>query len=133
MEACKKEEKLVELFLSGKVFYHDKQVDINSLNWNPHPTFKGVALKHIIEGNYTGNQLSCHIVRVDAGCVLDTHIHKGKFEIHEVVSGDGTCILDGKEIKYVEGTLCVIPADTPHKVVAGKNGLYLFAKFTPAL
>jgi quercetin dioxygenase-like cupin family protein len=119
--------------LSEQVYFADKQIDIDTLAWNPHPTFKGVYLKHLVTGNDTGNRLSCHIVKIEPNCILDTHLHDGKMEIHEVVGGSGTMYLDGKNISYTVGRICVIPANTLHKVIAGKDGLYLFAKFTPAL
>jgi len=119
--------------LSEKIFLMDKRIDIDTLKWNPHPTFKGVYLKHLITGKDTDGKLSCHIVKIDPGCILDTHIHDGKIELHEVAGGSGTMYLDKQEIGYSTGRICLIPANMQHKVVAGKDGLYLFAKFTPAL
>jgi len=119
--------------LSERIFLMDKQIDIDTLKWNPHPTFKGVYLKHLITGKDTDGKLSCHIVKIDPDCILDTHIHDGKIELHEVAGGRGTMYLDKQEFSYSTGRICLIPANTPHKVVAGKDGLYLFAKFTPAL
>jgi quercetin dioxygenase-like cupin family protein len=124
---------LVVNFLKGKVFLINGEQNVQDLPWNPHPSFKGVALKHLLLGKDSENQVSCHIVRIEPGCMLDTHVHNGKAEIHEVVAGSGTMYLDGKEIEYSVGKLCLIPANTKHKVVAGKNGMYLFAKFLPAL
>ena len=132
-ETPKNENLFLEKVLSANIYFSDKQVKIEALVWNAHPTYKGVYLKHLILGKDTENQLSCHIVKVEPNCILDTHLHDGKIEIHEVVSGSGTMFLDKKEINYTVGQICVIPANTPHKVVAGKDGLYLFAKFTPAL
>jgi len=123
----------LEKVLSGNIYFADKQVVINNLIWNPHPTYKGVYLKHLIAGDDTENQLSYHIVKVDPNCVLETHLHDGKIEIHEVVAGGGTMFLDKKEINYTVGQICVIPANMQHSVIAGKDGLILFAKFTPAL
>jgi Uncharacterized conserved protein, contains double-stranded beta-helix domain len=119
--------------LSERIYLMDKHIDIDTLKWNPHPTFKGVYLKHLITGKDTDDKLSCHIVKIDPGCILDTHIHDGKIEFHEVAGGSGIMYLDKQEISYSTGRVCLIPANTPHKVVAGKDGLYLFAKFTPAL
>lgn len=119
--------------LAGSVFFTDKQVSIDDLPWNPHPKYKGVYLKHLILGKDTENQLSCHIVKIEPNCMLDMHVHDGKIEIHEFVGGSGKFYLNGKEIDYSIGKISVIPANIPHKVVAGKDGLYLFAKFTPAL
>jgi Uncharacterized conserved protein, contains double-stranded beta-helix domain len=127
------ENHFIEKVLSGNVYFADKQVVINDLVWNPHPIYKGVYLKHLIIGNDTENQLSCHIVKVDPNCILEPHLHDGKIEIHEVVAGSGTMFLDKKEINYTVGQICVIPANMQHSVVAGKDGLILFAKFTPAL
>ncbi len=119
--------------LAGKLFFTDKQISIEDLPWNPHSAYKGVYLKHLVLGKDTDNQLSCHIVKIEPNCILDTHVHDGKIEIHEVVGGSGKFYLDSKEIDYSIGKISVISANTPHKVVAGKDGLYLFAKFTSAL
>jgi len=119
--------------LTGNVFFTDRQISIEDLPWNPHPAYKGVYLKHLILGEDTNNQLSCHIVKIEPYCMLDTHVHDGKIEIHEVVGGNGKFYLNDKEVDYSIGKISVIPANTPHKVVAGKDGLYLFAKFTSAL
>ena len=123
----------LEKVLSGNVNFADRQTTIDDLVWNAHPTYQGVYLKHLILGNNTGNQLSYHIVKIEPNCILDTHLHDGKIEIHEVVAGNGTMILDGNEITYTVGQICVIPANMLHSVIAGKDGLILFAKFTPAL
>jgi len=132
-ESVKNENLFLENILSGNVYFIDKQASIKDLKWNPHPTYKGVYLKHLILGEETGNQVSCHIVKVEPNCILDTHQHDGKIEIHEVIDGNGIMFLDKKEIDYTIGQICVIHANTPHKVIAGKDGLILFAKFTPAL
>jgi len=132
-EASVSENLFLKKVLSADINYFDKQDKIEPLVWNAHSTFKGVYLKHLILGKETENQLSCHIVKVEPNCILDTHQHDGKIEVHEVVGGNGTMFLDKKEISYTVGQICIIPANMPHKVVAGKDGLYLFAKFTPAL
>ncbi|MDR2920532.1 MAG: AraC family ligand binding domain-containing protein [Tannerella sp.] len=133
IESVNDETTFLEKVLSEKVYFIDRQVDIDTLIWNPHPAFKGVFLKHLVTGKDTDNALSCHIVKIESNCILDTHLHDGKIEIHEVISGSGMISLDNKEISYSTGRICIIPANTLHKVVAGKDGLYLFAKFTPAL
>ena len=131
--AQKSKNNVPEKILAGKVFLLTGEKSVEQLAWNPHASFKGVYLKHLIVGKETGDKLSCHIVKIDPGCVLDTHLHDGKIELHEVVAGSGKMYLDGKEINYFPGTVCLIPANTLHKVVAGKNGMYILAKFTPSL
>ncbi|MCX7710003.1 MAG: cupin domain-containing protein [Clostridia bacterium] len=104
-----------------------------SLSWVEHSTFKGVFLKHILKGEDTSGSLSCHLVKINPGCCIDRHVHQGKLEVHEVVSGKGTCSIAGKEIAYAPGSIALIPADTDHKVTAGEEGIFLLAKFSPAL
>jgi mannose-6-phosphate isomerase-like protein (cupin superfamily) len=119
--------------LAGTVFSANNEQKVEDLPWNPHASFKGVYLKHLIIGKDTDNRLSCHIVKIEPDCVLDTHSHDGKIEIHEVVAGSGKMYLGGKEFDYYPGQICLIPANAPHKVVAGKAGMYILAKFTPSL
>lgn len=119
--------------LAGNVFFIDKQIRIEDLQWNPHLKYKGVYLKHLVLGKDTDNLLSCHIVKIEPYCILDTHVHDGIIEIHEVIAGSGKFYLNSTEMDYSVGQISVIPANTPHKVIAGKDGLYLFAKFTTAL
>lgn len=107
--------------------------DTEKIKWNPHPKFNGIYLKHIITGKETGGMLSSHVVRLDSFSELGNHIHEGQVEIHEVVSGTGFCLINGVKYEYTPGVTAVIPADTPHSVKAGKDGLYLMAKFSPAL
>ena len=139
--ACKIQQKATSEFeniylskvLTGIIFSTHEEKAVGDLPWNPHASFKGVYLKHLITGKETDNRLSCHIVKIEPGCVLDTHVHDGKIEIHEVVAGSGKMYLDGREIAYSQGKICIIPANMPHKVVAGKEGMYILAKFTPSL
>jgi quercetin dioxygenase-like cupin family protein len=132
-QATELENLFLSKFLTGIVFSANEEKMIEDLSWNPHPSCKGVYLKHLIVGKDTDNKLSCHIEKFESGCVLDTHFHDGKIEIHEVIAGSGKMYLDGKEIDYSPGKICIIPANTPHKIVAGKDGLYMLAKFTPSL
>ncbi len=76
---------------------------------------------------------NCHLVKIDAGCEIGTHNHCGKTELHEVIFGHGKCFVGEKEIDYTTGKITVMPADINHKVTAGDEGLFLFAKFFPAL
>ena len=48
-------------------------------------------------------------------------------------TGSGTCVNNGTELAYEPGTITILPMGLPHEVKAGADGLYLFAKFIPAL
>jgi quercetin dioxygenase-like cupin family protein len=111
----------------------DQIRNTDKLAWNPHPKFPGVALKHLVTGSDTGGLLSLHHVKVDPGCAIGDHTHTGTVEIHDVIEGDGACILEGTEIRYIPGSMGVMPADRMHRVVAGNTGLLLLATFSPPL
>ena len=93
-----------------------------SLPWNPHPKFAGVFLRHLVTSRDTGGRISLHHVRIDPGCAIGDHTHAGQVEVHDVLGGEGICTVAGKEIRYVPGVMGIMPADTLHRVAAGRAG-----------
>jgi quercetin dioxygenase-like cupin family protein len=118
---------------NGSITYPEREDQARNLQWNEHPKFKGVYLKHLIGAADTEGRLSCHLVRIDPESVLEEHIHEGQWELHEVIEGEGSFILGAKQTTYRPGCMGIIPKGTSHKVIAGKSGLVLLAKFFPAL
>ena len=116
-----------------KIVYLEEEIYAQDLAWNAHPAFKGVSLKHLVKGESTNGKFSCHLVKVESGCEIGDHIHKDKWELHEIIDGIGKGILADKEITYELGVSVVIPERIKHKVIAGEEDLYLLAKFVPAL
>ncbi|MBQ2548225.1 MAG: cupin domain-containing protein, partial [Treponema sp.] len=116
-----------------KSIYNGKTISFDEIEWSKHPVFEGVELKHIIKGSETGGMFSYHLVRIAPNKSIKNHIHETQLETHEVISGKGICINDGKEIAYESGTISIMPAKVPHEVNAGEEGLFMFAKFFPAL
>lgn len=127
------ENKTFDKFNNGKLALPGSEKAFEEISWSKHPTFEGVELKHIITAADTDGQFSYHLVRIAPGKAIGNHIHETQLETHEVIAGDGICINDGAEIKYEEGIISIMPAKVPHEVLAGENGMYLFAKFMPAL
>jgi len=126
-------EKIVMDLANGVVIFANRQEMMPDLPWNAHVRFQGVYLKHLVTGADTEGMLSCHLVRIDPDAVLEDHVHENQWELHEVIAGEGMFTLDAKEIRYLPGCVGLIPKGTKHKVAAGGNGLFLLAKFFPAL
>lgn len=122
-----------EAFNNGRLVVPGKAVKFEQIEWTKHPVFEGVELKHIITGKDTEGQFSYHLVRIAPGKAIKNHIHETQLETHEVIAGAGVCINDGAEINYETGVISIMPAKVPHEVIAGEKGLYMFAKFIPAL
>lgn len=108
-------------------------ITFRDLAWNRHPTFDGVELKHIVTAKETGGQFSYHLVRIAPGKAIGSHVHQDQLETHEVIAGTGVCASGGAELAYEPGVVAILPKGLPHAVTAGSGGLYLFAKFIPAL
>ncbi len=117
----------------GKIVCIGKEVNAKDMDWNAHAKFNGVFLKHLVKGEDTDGKFSCHLVKVESDCEIGEHIHEDKWELHEIISGEGKGILTGKEISLKPGVSVVIPKGIKHKVIASKDDLYLLAKFIPAL
>ena len=122
-----------ESFNEGTLKLPDKEVNFIDIPWSKHPTFEGVELKHIVTSKDTNGQFSYHLVRIAPNKSIKNHIHENQLETHEVIAGQGICINDGVKLSYGPGVISIMPAKAPHEVNAGKDGLYLFAKFIPAL
>lgn len=117
----------------GKMLLPDDTVLFDAISWSKHPTFEGVELKHIITSEKTDGQFSFHLVRIFPNKKIGNHIHEKQLETHEVISGEGVCVNNGVELPYEAGVISIFPIGVPHEVIAGADGLYLFAKFIPAL
>ena len=122
-----------ELFNNGKLVLPEKEVGFAEIEWSKHPTFEGVELKHIITAKDTDGKFSYHLVRIAPGCSIGNHIHETQLETHEVIKGSGKCVNADSTILYEPGTISIMQAGVPHEVDAGSEGVYLFAKFMPAL
>ena len=117
----------------GKLLLKDATVTFDAIPWSKHPAFEGVELKHIITSERTDGQFSYHLVRIALNKKIGSHIHEKQLETHEVISGTGVCVNDGVELPYEAGVISIFPIGVPHEVIAGDDGLCLFAKFMPAL
>jgi len=118
---------------NGSVTYPERDDATGQIQWNEHPKFKGVYLKHLVRGADTQGKLSCHLVRINPNSALEDHSHEEQWELHEVMEGEGKFILGQRETLYYPGRMGIIPKGMTHKVTAGRTGLVLLAKFFPAL
>jgi mannose-6-phosphate isomerase-like protein (cupin superfamily) len=118
---------------NGMIHYVNRAEPISTVEWTPHPKFKGVCLKHIIKGKDTNGLFSAHLVRIDPHCCLDTHCHENQLELHKIIEGHGSCQLVENQFEVHLGKMTLIPKGQNHKVQAGEKGLALLAEFFPAL
>lgn len=120
---------IFDAFDNGRATAGGETTDIGRLPWNPHKNFEGVYLKNVIPGETTGGVFACCLVRIDPGKKIGMHTHPADIELHEVIAGTGTCLTEQGDIAYTPGSMAILPANSPHEVLAGGKGLWLFAKF----
>ena len=126
-------ENLFEKFSYGALLLPETSKEFGDIEWCKHPTYEGVELKHIVTSSDTNGEFSYHLVRIAPNMKIGCHVHSEQLETHEVISGSGKCINEGEVIEYSTGVISIMKKGTPHEVAAGNDGLYLFAKFFPAL
>ena len=129
----KTDTQLFEAFEHGTLFIDGRSVNLAEIEWWNHPKFEGVKLKHLVTGAKTQGAFSFHLVSIAPNKAIETHIHENELETHEVIGGSGHCIKEGATFCYAKGNISIFPQKTPHSVHANENGLYLLAKFFPAL
>lgn len=117
----------------GKLLLPDTMTAFAGIPWNEHLASEGVALKHIITSEQTNGQFRFHLVKIAPNKKIGSHVHEKQLETHEIIFGSGVCINNGTELPYKSGVISIFPMGVPHEVIADENGLYLFAKFLPAL
>ena len=122
-----------EQFENGKLYLSGREIDHTSIAWSLHAKFEGVALKHLITAKDTNGAFSYHLVKIEPQKKIGLHVHETQLETHEVIAGRGVCRTVHGELTYEAGRLAVLPAGNEHEVIAFEDGLYLFAKFFPAL
>ena len=87
--------------------------------------FNAEGYEIVAINDLTDAKMLAHLLKYDSA--------QGRYDGHEVIAGEGTCINDGCELIYEPGVISIMPKAIHHEVHAGKDGLYLFAKFFPAL
>lgn len=124
---------IFEKFETGTLFVAGEKIDFAKIEWTPHAAFEGVALKHLVTAKETNHLFSYHLVRVAPMKKIGVHTHATQLETHEVIKGSGVCETEGASLTYEVGTVAILPAGIEHEVIAGEEGLFLFAKFMPPL
>ena len=123
------ENDLFQQFENGTLIHGGQKTNVSLCAWNKHKDFAGVSLKNVVTADQTTGLFTCHLVRIEPNCKIGLHTHPASIELHEIVTGEGVCLIGQEEVPYAPGTIAVIACNAPHEVRAGSGGLCLFAKF----
>lgn len=127
------QKKVFDLFENGTLKLPEGEKAFADIPWTAHAAFEGVELKHIVTSAESGGAFSFHLIRVAPGKKIGEHTHDVQTETHEVIAGGGTCINGNAEFAFEPGNVTIFSPKVPHQVIAGEEGIMVFAKFFPAL
>ncbi len=99
--------------------------------WYSNPGWTGVALADLASGADTKDAFSSHLVRVQKGCEVSSHLHESQWEWNVILDGHGRILLDGREVSFKPGDTFTTPPGVRHAVVADKEDVALLAVFVP--
>jgi quercetin dioxygenase-like cupin family protein len=74
---------------------------------------------------YESRHLLVGLNAFEAGQSHELHAHAGMDKVYQVVEGQGTLLLEGRELPLRPGDLTVAPAGVPHGVRASGPGRLL--------
>lgn len=81
---------------------------------------------------YTGKNSQVVVMSLLPGENIGMEVHKKYDQVLVNVVGKGVCILSGKKMPFVEGSLVYVPKGTWHDFTnTGKNRLKLFTMYSP--
>ena len=95
------------------------------------PAWTGVTLADLASGVDTKEAFSSHLVRVQGGCEVSSHLHENQWEWNVILDGHGRILLDGREVPFKPGDTFTTPPGVRHAVVADKEDVALLAVFVP--
>lgn len=99
--------------------------------WYSNPAWTGVTLADLASGVDTKEAFSSHLVRVQGGCEVSSHLHENQWEWNVILDGHGRILLDGREVPFKPGDTFTTPPGVRHAVVADEGDVALLAVFVP--
>lgn len=121
---------IVQLIEGGSIFspVHGAR---SLSSWHSNPGWPGVSLADLASGADTKEAFSSHLVRVEKGCEVSSHLHESQWEWNVILDGHGTILLDEREIPFNPGDTFTTPPGVRHAVVADMEDIALLAVFVP--
>jgi mannose-6-phosphate isomerase-like protein (cupin superfamily) len=104
-----------------------------TVDWQPHPTLRGIRVKSL-EKRATWPEASVTLVEVDAGGVIELHVHQENYESAYVLSGDGLLHVPEGDVTIKAGDGVTIPPQTLHGLEnTGSEPMRILAVHIPPL
>jgi len=80
---------------------------------------------------YTTKQLQLVLMSLKPKQEIGTELHKNTTQFIRVEEGSGNAIVNNIKYKLTKNTAIIIPNNTSHTIIAGKNGLKIYTIYSP--
>jgi len=109
-------------------------VDLESMDWKPHPRFEGVEVR-LAHGGLNPDEFSQMWIRLEPdGGQIPPHVHEGLDECFFILEGHGRALVRGEHKEVAAGTSIYAPEGAEHGLINdGPTPLCLLANFIPAV
>ncbi|MBL7064898.1 MAG: cupin domain-containing protein [Anaerolineae bacterium] len=107
---------------------------VEELEWQPHPTAKGVEIKVLVSRGAQGTDVTCMLVRIGRGLEVLAHVHDRSDDILYPLAGKARMWVDGSgDFSLEPGVIVRVPQGTNHRIFDVSEDLLLYDVFWPAL
>jgi quercetin dioxygenase-like cupin family protein len=109
-------------------------INVEELEWQPHPTAKGVEIKVLVSEATQGTDVTCMLVRIGCGMEVPEHVHDHSDDILYPLVGKARMWVEGSgDFALEPGVIVRVSQGTKHRIFDVSEELLLYDVFWPAL
>ena len=106
---------------------------VDELEWQAHPTAKGVEIKVLVSQGVQGTDVTCMLVRIGRGLEVPEHTHDRSDDILYPLAGKAKMWVEGSGDFVLEpGVIVRVPQGTKHRIFDVSEELLIYDVFWPA-
>ena len=110
-----------------------KDIQVNDMQWEPHPGFKDLLMKKLLSHEKDDIDLSIVLVRVKKGAEIPAHVHEQDDIVYHI-EGKGKMWVEGAgDFDVQPGTFMRIPAGVKHQPHDIEEDILVFDIYYPHL
>ena len=110
-----------------------KVLDPSTLQWNPHPKFKGVEVAYLLSKKDDAIDMTCILARWHVGAEIPKHIHEESDDILYIIQGKAKIWIDGVgDVPLSAGSFVRVPKGVLHQPHDVEEEMILHDTWFPA-
>ena len=106
---------------------------VADISWRPHPLLREISIKPLVTKKEDGLNVTCMLVRIQAGQEIPVHIHEEQVDILYPLQGKAEMYVHGAgTFPLKPGIVVRVPKNTKHNVFNVTEELLIYDVFQPA-